>query len=549
MTRKGQPKRAALYARVSGKKQEDNSSPDRQIRVAGDYCRERGYTIVTEKREVLSGVFVLARSKYNELLTMAADGLLDVIVVDIPDRLGRGDAIAKCELLADMNGCKIEYAKPGYDRTTTEGFVQHSAQQMVSGIERINTARRTKEGRREYAAQGRVIQSSFRPYGYTFHSERDDRGRKTLCELIVIEEEARVLRDIFTWYGIDGMSPSAIAQRLTFAGVKSINGGPWAKSSVSYILRNKTYIGQWGYGKREIKSTDAYNKVKKVSRTRAADDDYIITVAVPAIIPLSLWNAAQERLTRNRGTGGKPAIYPYLLRGHIQCAKCGGAMVSECTKADGKTYLYYKCRNAMSDIFGVKKCDGKKVRAEVLEPRAWDEVKKALEDEDRLFAGVQHQREEHKQARHVLMSSMAGLDVSIANLQAKITRAYAAYLDGAATLESYKTDKRRVDAEIEKAQAERAEVEKKLRELPSLTAEQEAHLRQWRLDVLAGIDNATFEEQRQYLEWLAVQVIFNPDTGETVVSGVFGEMIPSNACVFAARAGASAVRVRLCWWE
>jgi hypothetical protein len=47
--------------------------------------------------------------------------------------------------------------------------------------------------------------------------------------------------------------------------------------------------------------------------------------------------------------------------------------------------------------------------------------------------------------------------------------------------------------------------------------------------VLAGIDHATFEEQRQYLEWLAVQVIYNPDTGETVVSGVFGEMIPSNA--------------------
>ena len=63
-----------------------------------------------------------------------------------------------------------------------EGFVQHSAQQMVIGIERMNITRRTKEGRREYAARGRVIQSTFRPYGYTFHSERDDRGRKTLCD-------------------------------------------------------------------------------------------------------------------------------------------------------------------------------------------------------------------------------------------------------------------------------------------------------------------------------------------------------------------------------
>ena len=172
-------------------------------------------------------------------------------------------------------------------------------------------------------------------------------------------------------------------------------------------------------------------KKKKVSRTRAADDSYIITVAAPAIIPLSVWNATQERLTRNRGTASvKPAIYPYLLRGHIKCAKCGGTMISDCIKVDGKAYLYYKCRNAMSDSLGAKKCDSKRVRAALArEPKAWAEVKKALEDEDRLFAGVEHQRKEHKQARHILMSELAGYGVSIANLQANmVTRAYAAYL-------------------------------------------------------------------------------------------------------------------------
>ncbi|CAG0935197.1 hypothetical protein TFLX_04029 [Thermoflexales bacterium] len=528
MTNKRTVKRAALYARVSTKGQEDNSSPERQIKAASDYCRKQGYTIVAEKCEVISGTFVLARSEFNALLEMAAEDKLDLIVVDIPDRLGRGDAIAKCELLADMNGCKIEYAKPGFDKTTTEGFVQHSAQQMVSGIERLNIARRTREGRREYAARGRVIQSTFRPYGYDFHNERDERGRKTLCKLVVIEQEAQVLHNIFTWYGIDGMSPSAIARRLTLAGMKSINGGPWSKSSVSYILRNKTYIGQWGYGKREIKSIDDYNKARKVSRNRTEEEGYIITVAVPAIIPLSLWNATQERLTRNRGTGGKPAIYPYLLRGRLKCAKCGGTMISECTKADGKVYLYYKCRNAMSDIFGAKKCNSKKVRAEELEPKVWAEIKKALEDEDRLFAGVEHQREDYKQARHMLLVEKAGIDVTIDNLKAKIERSRVAYLDGVSGLDNYKADKKRIDAEVEKERAKRAEVDEKLRELPSMTAEQEARLRQWRLDVLAGIDNATFEEERQYLEWLSVQVTYNPDTSETVVSGIFGELIPSN---------------------
>ena len=44
----------------------DHLTADQRV---GDYCREHGYTIVTEECEVISGTFVLARSKFNELLT------------------------------------------------------------------------------------------------------------------------------------------------------------------------------------------------------------------------------------------------------------------------------------------------------------------------------------------------------------------------------------------------------------------------------------------------------------------------------------------------
>ena len=92
-----QPINAAILARVSTTGQKDNSSLEGQLNTCREYCNSRGYILVTEKKEVMSGAFVLARSGFAELLDMAANGLIQVIVVDVPDRLGRGDAIAKLE--------------------------------------------------------------------------------------------------------------------------------------------------------------------------------------------------------------------------------------------------------------------------------------------------------------------------------------------------------------------------------------------------------------------------------------------------------------------
>ena len=179
MKTKDGPKCVAIYARVSTDAQLDNTSPESQLKGCREYCQKRGYQIVTEETEAVSGSFVLSRSGFNRFLELGADGKLDVIVVDIPDRLGRGDAIAKLELLAQLNQLAVEYAQPGRDTRTIEGFIQKSAEQMVSGIERLNIKRRTAKGRRDRAAGGMIIQSPFRPYGYRFESERDLRGHKT----------------------------------------------------------------------------------------------------------------------------------------------------------------------------------------------------------------------------------------------------------------------------------------------------------------------------------------------------------------------------------
>lgn len=188
---------AALYARVSDPGQEDNTSLDGQLKACREFAVRQGWTIIKEVREIMSGAFVLARPEFNALLELANQGEVDVIVVDIPDRFGRGDAVAKLELLAEMSGTEIAYAKQQFDDSTIEGFVHKSTEVLVSGIERIKIAERTTNGRRNRAREGRVIASSFRPYGYTIVSKYDERGRKVSCTLEVVPDEAEVVCQVF----------------------------------------------------------------------------------------------------------------------------------------------------------------------------------------------------------------------------------------------------------------------------------------------------------------------------------------------------------------
>lgn len=231
---------------------------------------------------MISGAFVLARPEFNALLELANQGKVDVIVVDIPDRFGRGDAVAKLELLADMSGAKIAYAKQRFDDSTMEGFVQKSTDALVSGIERIKIAERTANGRRNRAREGRVIVSVYRPYGYRYVSEYDDRGRKVSCALEIVLDEAEVVRQMFDWLVYDGMSTYAITLELTKMQIPAMADKgetprrknvrekyQWARSTVCKILKNETNTGVWRYGKRKVTKHDG-EKVTTTSEKRSS---------------------------------------------------------------------------------------------------------------------------------------------------------------------------------------------------------------------------------------------------------------------------------------
>jgi len=80
--------RCAIYGRVSSSKQKKGGDLRGQVEDLRDYCKGRGYEIVREYTDVGSGIND-SRKGLLKLLRDAANGRLDVVVVNYNDRLAR----------------------------------------------------------------------------------------------------------------------------------------------------------------------------------------------------------------------------------------------------------------------------------------------------------------------------------------------------------------------------------------------------------------------------------------------------------------------------
>lgn len=522
-------KRAILYSRVSTQDQTQNSSLERQLSVAREYAEGKGYIVIAEVKEIISGSFVLARSEFNRFLEMASEGQADVLVVDIPDRLGRGDTIAKCELLAEMNRAVIEYASPGRDETTVEGMALKATDMLVSGIERINIRRRTVEGKKAWASKGRVIASPYRPYGYRFVNEYHPHTRhKISCEMVIVPNEAKTVLEMFEWCVYEGLTPYKIAKRLTALKVPTLSDidkvnkkklgeyGRWHNDTVRGILTNETYKGIWHYGKNRVTRVDSSEGVK----TKVAKAKKPISVEVPAIVSEELWEAAQDQLERIRKRNHKPTKNNYLLRGRLRCGRCGGAMAGHTTKKKTQSY-----RCARKYVYGVKSpvsCKVRNVLAVPVETAVWDYLYDLLLDEEKLFGKIEANQQETMRGRKILEQDIVALEVLNEKERDSIERLVDLYSTGDIDKAGYRERTQKLKSAIKEREELIQQKKASLNEMIPLDSDREATLRHLRIEISKRLEGASFEQKQQLLEALQVECVYHDDTGQLTISGSFG---------------------------
>lgn len=145
--------RAGLYARVSTA---DQQTLPLQIEAMREYAEHRGWTVITEVQDINGGA--KHRPKREELIQMAKQRKLDVVVVWRLDRWGRSlsDVVASLE---ELRARKVDFASvtEGLDFSTPAGRAMSQMLGVFAEFERNVLRDRVLAGLAHAKQKGTVL--------------------------------------------------------------------------------------------------------------------------------------------------------------------------------------------------------------------------------------------------------------------------------------------------------------------------------------------------------------------------------------------------------
>jgi len=384
----------AVYARVSTSAQEVQETIEAQLLQVHKFAEEHGYTIVKEYLDQGWSGDILARPALDELRIDAKKHIWEAVLIYDPDRLGRRYFYQ--ELVIDelkQLGIEILFV--------TVPPVKDLNDRMMGGIrglfaeyERAKISERFRMGKVNRVTLGHVLLSEA-PYGYTYVPNM---GKKGAPEYVVghfkkNKKEAEVLKKIFEWVANDGLTLRGVVKKLYELGIKPrwSNRGIWNTSTLSSLLRNRTFIGEalWNttfaiIPEKPLKE-EKYRKIKKTSKRMRPKDEWI-TVKVSRIIEDDLFCRAGKQLRDNFKLMGRNKKNDYLLAGKIWCT-CGRRRAGEGPQ-HGK-HLYYRCTDRVYSFPLPRNCKAKGINARIADKAVWEALKEFMSTPEKMNAEVE----------------------------------------------------------------------------------------------------------------------------------------------------------------
>ena len=308
-----------LY-RVSTTKQVDFDEMNQaDIPVQRKACREfadkMGWTIIRELQENgVSGFKVSAsdRDQIQIIKEHAQQKKFDILLVFMFDRLGRkADETPFVVSGLSKLGIKVWSVNEGEQRFDChiDNLLNYIRFWQADG-ESQKTSMRTKAAMSQMVQEGRYRGGSV-PYGYRLEKTgRLNKRKHEVSELVIDEDEARIVRQMFNLCVNFGYGRWRIAMLLNDQGIKNRAGENWHDSSVGRILHSVAYLGILKNGETASEPIDAlriidqhtYDLAQEVMAQRTAE------AVVTRTMPLN--------------TTGQS-----LLSGNVFCAHCGGRLV------------------------------------------------------------------------------------------------------------------------------------------------------------------------------------------------------------------------------
>ncbi len=388
------------------------------------------------------------RPGLERLRDVSAAGGLERLYVHSPDRLARKYAYQV--LLMDefhRAGVEVVFLHRELGRSPEDELLVQ-VQGMVAEYERAKILERSRRGKRHAAHAGVVSVLCGAPYGYHYISKPLGGG---VARFDLVEDEARVVRQVFSWVGQERVSIGEVCRRLQRAGEPRRDGNTtWDRRVVWGMLKNPAYKGTAGFGKTRV---GALKRPLRAQRGRslhsrqphAIEDvprEEWIFVPVPAILESALYEAVQEQLTehRRRARQGQRGVR-YLLQGLLVCQVCGyayyGKAISPSSrKGHPRAYAYYRCLGTDAYRFGGQRiCPNTQVRTDLVEVAVWDEVCHLLEHPPRLEE--EYRRRQHAPRRGSQWETPESLRAQSNKLRQGIARLIDSYAEGVLAQEEF----------------------------------------------------------------------------------------------------------------
>jgi site-specific DNA recombinase len=504
-------KRVGLYARVSPGRQEQELTIESQIAAIEERIAAMGLTVEREHRYIDNGWTSdsLLRPGLEALRDAVALGNLDCVVLHDPDRLSRR-FVDQQVVIEELERKHVEVVFiVGGVAHTDEDRMALQMRGVFAEYERAKLRERTRRGRLYRARAGALPGWSNPPYGYRYV-----RAQKPHPGALVVEAcEAQVVRQIFMWVGVEGVTLQEVVRRLDREGIKTRASKRWARGTLQFMLRNQVYVGLAHHQKREaVEPQQPRSRFRRRRKTsfRSRPEQEWIGVRVPALVEQPLFDEVQQRLAKNRERTAGQVKHPYLLRGLLFCDACGRRMRGRCADTskhhERRYYRYYRC-NSYDDVGprGAERCPCSPVRADDVEHVVWEDLTRWLLEPEQLAAQLEAQRDKIRTALEAYIVEQRRLTREVRAMTQAIERLVDAYQAGAIGLEELKARRERLDEGKLKCQANIARIEQQ---------HQQAQARQHVVDELRGLkerlqrglERCNWEDRREIVELLIERV-------------------------------------------
>ena len=302
----------------------------------------------------------------------------------------------------DENDAYLDCANDEINTTNANGKMVSRLLMSVSQNEIERTSERTKVGLAGAIKQGHLPSQA--PLGYKHENKK----------LVIDYSTKDVVVRIFDLY-YNGNSYQTISNILNEEQV--LGKTNWRDSTITAILENEVYKGDFVHGKR-TKHPTYYENV------------------VEPLVSKEMWEDCQAQKKKNSRAYQRTLTYLFLQK--IRCPRCNNLMGGKATKKkNGNVYYYYYCNDCKLNL-----------KENVIEEYFENFINEIVEYDsvvNQFFLPMIKQKfDEPKEL----------LEKELDKQNAKLDRIRKAYISGAFYLDEYNAEKKIVDEAISKIQSE-----------------------------------------------------------------------------------------------